>query len=60
MSKFTVKTAGWLDEIQIHLIPIFLGRGTRLFDHLDRPFELERIQLTEAPELTHIGFRIVK
>jgi dihydrofolate reductase len=29
--------AGWLDEIEIHLIPILLGEGTRLFDHLNKP-----------------------
>lgn len=52
--------AGWLDEIEIHLIPILLGEGTRLFDHLDKPMELERIQLSEAPEVTHLRFRIVK
>jgi dihydrofolate reductase len=52
--------AGWLDEIQIHLVPILLGEGTRLFDQLDRSIELERIQVTEAPDVAHLGFRIVK
>jgi dihydrofolate reductase len=52
--------AGWLDEIQIHLIPILLGEGTRLFDHLDTSIELERIQVTEAPDVTHLRFRIEK
>ena len=52
--------SGWLDEIQIHLIPILLGEGTRLFDQLDRSIELERIQVTEAPDVAHLGFRIVK
>ena len=52
--------AGWLDEIQIHLIPILLGEGTRLFDRLDRSIELETIQVTQAPDVTHLTFRIVK
>jgi dihydrofolate reductase len=52
--------AGWLDEIQIHLIPILLGEGTRLFDHFDKPIELERIQVTEAPDVTHLRFRVLK
>jgi dihydrofolate reductase len=52
--------AGWLDEIEIHLISILLGEGTRLFNHLDKPIELERIQVTEAPDVTHLKFRIVK
>jgi dihydrofolate reductase len=52
--------AGWLDEIEIHLIPILLGEGIRLFDQLDKPIELERIQVIEAPDVTHLKFRIVK
>ncbi len=52
--------AGWLDEIEIHLIPILLGEGIRLFDHIDKSIELERIQVTEAPDVTHLKFRIVK
>src|SRR6266536_4992087 len=36
--------AGLLDEIQIHLVPILLGEGVRLFDNLGtQPIELERI-----------------
>jgi dihydrofolate reductase len=27
--------AGLLDEMQIHLIPVLLGRGVRLFEDLD-------------------------
>jgi len=52
--------AGWLDEIQIHLIPILLGEGTRLFEHLDKPIELESIQVAEAPDTTHRRFRVLK
>ncbi len=29
--------AGLLDEMQIHLIPILLGGGVRLFEDLDPP-----------------------
>jgi dihydrofolate reductase len=50
----------WLDEIEIHLIPILLGEGIRLFDHIDKPIELERIQVTESPDVTHLKFRILK
>ena len=51
--------AGWLDEIEIHLVPILLGEGTRLFEHIDKAIELERIQVTEAPDVTHLKFRII-
>jgi len=50
----------WLDEIEIHLIPILLGEGIRLFDHIDKPIELERIQVTESSDVTHLKFRILK
>jgi dihydrofolate reductase len=34
--------AGLLDEILVHLVPVLLGDGVRLFDHLGaEPIELE-------------------
>jgi hypothetical protein len=52
--------AGLLDEIQVHLIPVLLGAGKRLFDHLGtEPIELDRTRVVEAPEgVTHLRFRI--
>jgi dihydrofolate reductase len=53
--------AGLIDEIYIHLVPILLGDGVRLFDHLDaEPIELERLQVIEAPDVTHLKFRVIK
>jgi dihydrofolate reductase len=53
--------AGLLDEIQIHLIPVLLGEGVRLFDHLEAGrIELERLKVVEAPGVTHLRFRIAK
>lgn len=53
--------AGLLDEIQIHLVSIMLGGGVRLFEHLGtEPIELERTRLIEAPDVTHLRFRIIK
>lgn len=53
--------AGLLDEIQIHLIPILLGDGRRLFDQLDtQQIELETTRVIESPGVTHLRFRIVK
>ena len=52
---------GLLDEIQIHLVPVLLGEGIRLFDHLGAaPIELERTRVVEAPGVTHLTFRVVK
>ena len=52
--------AGLLDEIQLHLIPVLIGAGKGLFDHLGtEPIELERTRVVEAPEgVTHLRFRI--
>src|SRR4051812_25764228 len=36
--------AGELDEMELHVVPVLLGRGRRLFDHLPAaPIELELI-----------------
>jgi len=53
--------AGLVDEIQIHLVPILLGEGVRLFEHLgSKPIELEKTRLIESPDVTHLRFRVVK
>jgi dihydrofolate reductase len=51
--------AGLLDEVQIHLVPVLLGGGVRLFDHLgsDR-VELETIRVVDAPGVTHLRYRV--
>jgi dihydrofolate reductase len=52
---------GLMDEIHIDVAPLLLGKGVRLFDHLDiQPIELERIRVIAAPGVTHLGFRVVK
>ena len=52
--------AGLLDEIQNHLVPVLLGEGKRLFDHLGAErIDLERTRVVEAPEgVTHLRFRV--
>lgn len=52
--------AGLLDEVHIHLVPVLLSRGTRLFDHTgNRQIELEKINIVESPDVTHIKFRVI-
>lgn len=51
-------TAGVLDEIQIHLIPVLLGRGRRLFDVLPSEIELEVIEVINTPAATHVRYRV--
>jgi dihydrofolate reductase len=53
--------AGLLDELQLHLVPILLGTGIRLFDDLEpSPIELERISVIEGTGVTHLRFQVVK
>ena len=53
--------AGLLDEIHLDVAPVLLGGGVRLFEHLGAtPIELERTRVIEAPEVTHLTFRVVK
>ncbi len=53
--------AGLLDEIEIHLVPIFLGGGVRLFDFnpsIAEKIEFEPIHAIDSPGVTHLRFRV--
>jgi dihydrofolate reductase len=52
--------AGVLDELEIHLIPVLLGQGRRLFDNLSpEHIELERTRILEgAAGVTHMHYRV--
>jgi dihydrofolate reductase len=53
--------AGLLDEIQVDLVPVMLGGGVRMFDHLGAaPGQLESTRVVEAPGVTHLKFRVVR
>lgn len=53
-------TAGVLDELAIHLIPVLLGEGRRLFEHLGvEQRRLERISALEGEDgVTHLRYRV--
>jgi dihydrofolate reductase len=53
--------AGLLDEIHIDLVPVLLGGGVSLFDHLGTgPIDLERTRVIEGAGVTHLTFRVLK
>jgi dihydrofolate reductase len=53
--------AGLVDEFVITLIPVLLGEGKRLFEHLGGRVDLERTRVIEAPEgVTHMRFRVIR
>ncbi len=51
--------AGLLDEMQIHVVPVLFGDGTRLFEHLgSRRIELKRTSTIDTPGATHLRFSV--
>jgi dihydrofolate reductase len=51
--------AGLLDEIQLHLVPVLLGDGVRLFNDKELAgTRMEQVDVVEAPAVTHIRYRI--
>lgn len=51
--------AGLLDELEIHLIPILLGSGIRLFDNLGA-LKLEKTTVKDTPTVTHLRYKITE
>ena len=53
--------AGLPDEIQISIMPLILGTGLRLFDHLeDEQIKLVKTKVIESVDRTDIWFRVSK
>jgi dihydrofolate reductase len=52
---------GVVRRIKISLIPVLLGEGQRLFEHLgsDRR-RLEKIKVVDAPVRTDVRFRVLR
>ena len=51
--------AGLVDEIELHVVPLLLGGGARLFDGVG-PLRLEPVRTVEAPGVTHVSYRVVR
>jgi len=51
--------AGLLDVLELHVVPVLLGDGARLFDNLGgADVQLEQIRSVEAPGVTHLKYRV--
>ncbi len=51
--------AGMVDEFDLHVVPLLLGDGERLFENVGG-LKVEQIHAVEAPAITHIKYRVIK
>ena len=51
--------AGLLDELVLHVVPIVIGDGARLWDGV-RDVAMERTEVIVSPTVTHLRFRVVQ
>jgi len=52
--------AGLLDELELHVVPVLLGDGARIFDNLgDTEVQLKQVRAVEAPGVAHLKYRVV-
>jgi dihydrofolate reductase len=50
--------AGLIDELRLHVVPLTLGAGTRLFDGVP-PLKLEQVASRPASSVTHLTYRVL-
>jgi dihydrofolate reductase len=50
--------AGLVDEIWIAIMPLLLGDGIRLFDHIGGPVRLEPLTVVDCPGVTHFRYGV--
>jgi dihydrofolate reductase len=52
--------AGLVDELELNIVPLVLGRGARLFEGLGPDLRLEQVRAVDAPSVTHLKYRVVR
>jgi dihydrofolate reductase len=53
--------AGLVDEFQVHIAPLLLGGGVRLFDQLDQEqVKVEGTRVIDSPAATHLKYRVLR
>ena len=52
--------AGLCDEIIVHLAPLLLGGGVRLFDTLPDGIRLDKLSVRDGPFAAHLRYRVIR
>jgi dihydrofolate reductase len=53
--------AGLLDELDLHIVPVLLGGGARLFEDVGGAgIGLEQVRVVEAPGVNHVKYKVTK
>jgi dihydrofolate reductase len=50
--------AGLVDELELHVVPLLLGGGARLFEGVGPEVALEQVRAVDAPGVTHLKYRV--
>ncbi|GAO43539.1 dihydrofolate reductase family protein [Flavihumibacter petaseus] len=49
--------AGWVDELHLHVVPVLLGKGRRLLEHIDpSAFGFRLVEKAFASEVVHLRY----
>lgn len=53
--------AGLIDEFLIHISPVFLGRGIRLFEGIDNDiYDIQIVEIIESNLTTHMRYKLTR
>jgi dihydrofolate reductase len=50
--------AGLIDELRLHIVPLTLGAGTRVFEGVP-PLKFEQVKSRAATSVTHVTYRVL-
>ena len=53
-------TAGLVDQLDLHVVPLILGGGARLFEGVGPEVKLELDRVVDAPGVTHLRYRVLR